>query len=577
LVVNRFRGWGIDVEANDTVLVGNYIGTDLTGTQALGNGTGIYIVRSASNTMVGGTATGAGNLISGNSFGIEIIGSLGIDNVVVQGNYIGTDATGTHALGNGTGIYLQSASNTTVGGMTAGAGNLISGNLSKGILSGGDTGTLVQGNHIGTDVTGTHALGNGSDGVAISGPNDLVGGTAAGAGNLIAGNGGNGVTLGGPSGNVVQGNKIGTDITGTYVLGNNGFGIHIFHGINDLVGGTAAGAGNLIAGNVLGIRIDGDSNVVQGNKIGTDATGTQALGNVIGVATQGSNNLVGGTAAGAGNLIAGNSSTGVEIGPGSGNVVQGNYIGTDATGTQPLGNGLGVNLIGSNNLLGGTVAGTGNLIAFSGGDGVLVQLATGDAIRGNAIFANAGVGIRLFGHGNHDQEAPVLTAASSNGANTTVVGTLASAPNTRFVLEFFSNIDCGRMGSCQGETFLGSLEVTTDEAGQVDFTAVLDGVDPGQFITATATDPGGNTSPFSNGLIVNGSAPGRPAVFLLPTAGLAPADWVFAELRAQIRDTDHEAGRADRGGPTARRMVEDVSEPWWASLVEQALDRFSAL
>ena len=130
--------------------------------------------------------------------------------------------------------------------------------------------------------------------------------------------------------NQVQGNYIGTDVTGTAAIGN-GEGIFIT-GSNNRIGGTAAGAGNVISGNFNGVYISGGGGtLVQGNRIGTDASGTAPLGNVVGVLVVGPDTTVGGTAAGAGNIISGNGLYGAFIAFG-GTTVQGNFIGTDATG-----------------------------------------------------------------------------------------------------------------------------------------------------------------------------------------------------------------------------------------------------
>src|SRR5262249_21649563 len=142
------------------VIQGNLIGTDVTGTAALGNSTGIEIAGSGiSGYLVGGTAPGSRNVVSGNpASGILILN--GPSATLVQGNYIGTNASGTTAVGNGIGVLVQNASNNTVGGTADGAGNLISGNLSALVLTNGANGNRVQGNLIGTDATGTQPLGN---------------------------------------------------------------------------------------------------------------------------------------------------------------------------------------------------------------------------------------------------------------------------------------------------------------------------------------------------------------------------------------------------------------------------------
>src|SRR5262249_34930932 len=151
------------------------IGTDKDGTLDLGNGAAGLIIQGAARNTVGGTAAGAGNLISGNNYGLLITES-GAGFNLVQGNLIGTNATGASAIGNNFGLSIQDASNNTVGGTVPGAGNVISGNLSYGIwLREGATRIVVQGNFIGTNATGTADLGN-SLGLLIEGENNLIGG-----------------------------------------------------------------------------------------------------------------------------------------------------------------------------------------------------------------------------------------------------------------------------------------------------------------------------------------------------------------------------------------------------------------
>ena len=178
-----------------------------------------------------------------------------------QGNYIGTDATGTIALGNGVdGVVIDDgATNNTIGGTTAAAGNVISGNVGDGVRiagAGHRPATWWQGNFIGTDATGSHALGNADDGVAVD-QRGVAGNTdrrddrrrratssrATRHGVLIAGPG--------TTGNVVEGNFIGTDATGTHALGNGGDGVRssTAGATGNTIGGTTAGARNVISGN----------------------------------------------------------------------------------------------------------------------------------------------------------------------------------------------------------------------------------------------------------------------------------------------------------------------------------------
>ena len=486
---------GLVIAGNGNVVQGNYLGTDPLDSGATSNGIGLWLA--GSSNLVGGTTASARNVISANWYGVYITGSGNL----VEGNFVGTDSTGAVRLGNVVGLSVGGANNL-VGGTTAEARNLISGNLFG--LGVGGAANRVQGNFIGTDLTGTRALANDA-GVDVGGPN-LIGGTEPGAGNLISGNrGGTGVTV--STGATVQGNHIGTDITGTQALGNR-IGVS-FQGSSmstTLVGGTQPGAGNLISGNSLYGLISSTSlrNVIEGNYIGTDITGTQAVGN-------GSHGVffettflsqIGGTEPGAGNVISGNGGSGIFMGSSGGdNLVQGNRIGTDVSGSQPLGNaGDGVHVDNVNhpdgNTIGGEDPGAGNTIAFNGNDGVLVDRSTHFAILGNAIFANGNLGIELVRGGNHDQAAPVITSATTDGTSITVTGTLSSAPNSTFTLEFFASSPGDPSGA---EQFLGSVVVTTDADGNASFTVTfVVAIDPGWFLTATATDAANNTSRFSD-------------------------------------------------------------------------------
>ena len=316
---------------------GNFIGTNEAGTAALGNASsGIEIDSGALSNTVGGTTAGAANVISGNTNdGVDIIGS-GTSNNLVEGNRIGLNAKGTAAVGNGgSGVLINAASNNTIGGTAAGAGNVVSGNHFDGIylLGSGTTGNVIAGNLVGTDATGTVALGNVFYGVEIFGQasNNTIGGTAAGAGNVISGNLSSGVYLSfaGTTGNLIAGNLIGTNAAGTAAIANSINGILLDGGAaGNTVGGTTAGARNIISGNGGdGIAFAGtgtDQNVVTGNYIGTDKTGTVALANsgsgVI-VSSSASAETIGGSAAGAGNVISGNTANGVDLQNGDGTLL----------------------------------------------------------------------------------------------------------------------------------------------------------------------------------------------------------------------------------------------------------------
>ncbi len=448
---------------------------------------------------------------------------------VIEGNFIGTDVTGTVALPNRVGVQIDNGPGDTIGGTTTAARNLISGNLIGVFILDVSPGNVIEGNFIGTDVTGTAALGNrtGID-IDAGASNNTVGGTAAGARNLISGNSDNGVSIleseptSPTTGNLVEGNFIGTDVTGTEALGNGGVGVSIA-ATGNTVGGAAAGARNIISANVNGVvvqNLTASGNLIQGNFIGTDATGMKGLGNSLrGVEILGPGNTLGGAAPGAGNVISASGENGVEIAfQATGNLVQGNLIGTNAARTASLGNGASGVVVqqGSNNTIGGTAPGAGNVIAynsslFPNSGGILVVEGTGNAILGNSIFSNDGLGIDLFPFGvtpndpgdadtgsNQLQNFPVLTAASTGGGSTSVSGTLNSMPSTTYRLEFFSNSACDPSGNGEGQAFLGAADVTSDATGNASFTFTFAAALAGQVITATATDPAGNTSEFSN-------------------------------------------------------------------------------
>jgi Calx-beta domain len=342
LAIGNFRGGaGISLTNSDNnTIQGNYIGIAADGTTARPNQRGI-IITTSSNNVIGGTTAATRNVISGNvSEAIEIGGNAN----VVQGNFIGTNAAGTAEVHNSGGITIFNAAplNNVIGGTAAGAGNLISGNQGFGIIANG-TGTTIQGNLIGTDVTGTKRLQN-SAGVIVNGQNILVGGVIAAARNVISGNSGEGVNIRG-TGSKLQGNYIGTDITGTLALGNFGSGVSAAESV--LIGGTEPGMRNIISANgssgnvVLGFNNSG-SVVVQGNYIGPDVTGTRSLGGPTpGVNIVAGNHTIGGAVAGAGNVISGNT-MGIQLGGffsgAVSNVIQGNLIGLNAAGNGPLPN-----------------------------------------------------------------------------------------------------------------------------------------------------------------------------------------------------------------------------------------------
>jgi hypothetical protein len=421
-VISGNKQDGIGIFDSGTIgnqILGNFIGTNAAGTAPLGNGTGVHITNAASDNDIGApTATGF-NVISGNGNGIVIAGP-GVSHNLVLHNGIGTDATGTTAVPNSYGVVIGAgATDNTVGiyisdNVDSGR-NLISGNAVDGItiLDSGTSGNVVQGNLIGLDISGHAPLAN-LNGVRIvnGASGNTIGGIAGvgGAyfGNFISGNTQVGVIISGShtTGNLVQTNWIGPDFFGGNSSPNGLQGVLLQHGAsNNVIGGTiafdsmAVPAGNVISNNtVSGVRLSDlgtSSNTVAGNKIGTDVAGNAALPNGAGIEIQNNaaSNIIGGTVTGAGNVVSGNTHTGIDIGVAYYNVIEGNKVGTNAAGDSALGNATGVYLHDGSTLVtvGGTLPGSGNVISANLGAGIQVDGpdTSLDLIEGNYIGTDA--------------------------------------------------------------------------------------------------------------------------------------------------------------------------------------------
>ena len=266
LVVNNFADDGIYIDGNDVSVFGCFIGTDADGTAAVPNqGFGVHVFR-GSAARIGGTTTGgpcAGdcNLISGAiSFNANVFLDDNATGAVVSGNYIGTDVTGTAAITNnalegvrnrGDGNRIGGTNGTSPGGSCTGECNLISGNKTRGVrVDEPASDTAILGNFIGTDVTGTEAVGN-SLGIETY-PTLVIGGTTAAARNVISGNTSTGVLVRGIA-PVVQGNYLGPSSDGTAAVPGTFIAIIVYQAVGAKIGGTMPGAGNLISGVNIGV------------------------------------------------------------------------------------------------------------------------------------------------------------------------------------------------------------------------------------------------------------------------------------------------------------------------------------
>ncbi len=259
-------------------ILGNYIGADATGRKAVANTLAGVRIQGCSNVVGGAASGGGNVISGNGQQGVWLVGTGGnVTGNAVQGNLIGLDATGLNSLPNGNaGVGISSAAGNQIGGTASGAGNVISGNSDAGIffVGAGTTGNQVQGNFIGTDSSGTLARGNALEGIYMQDvATNFIGGSAAGAGNVISGNNTRGLWLTNSPWNVIQGNFIGTQADGASALGNTFHGIDLdVNAANNTVGGVAAGAGNCIAfanGIYAGVRVRNGSvnNLISGNAI----------------------------------------------------------------------------------------------------------------------------------------------------------------------------------------------------------------------------------------------------------------------------------------------------------------------
>ncbi|HEX4640945.1 MAG TPA: hypothetical protein VH252_06130, partial [Chthoniobacterales bacterium] len=456
-------GSSVNTQANtDSALVL----IQLNGTNAGANG--LTLGSGSTNSIIKGLVI---NRFSGN--GILVQSNLNS----ITGNFIGVDPGGLNRSPNGTfpntgdGILIQNSSNNIIGTAAPADRNLISGNALGGVhivgtLAAPATGNKIQGNFIGVDKGGINGVGTRTEPAPAPGSTE----------------------------------------------GNNLYGVEISGGTSNTVGGTTPGARNVIGFNAEGINLNNgaQSNFIQGNYIGVGADGVTPTKNLLhGVAVRSSNGF------------------GPPLGP-----AQPNEPGTAL------------------NLIGGTTAGAGNLIAFNGTGGVAVfgnpvsasgQANLAIAIEGNSIFQNGRdyqtassaplplLGIDLtngFVYPRDDgvtpndskphiasnapnafRNFPVLTTAISSGGTTKIAGTLSSLANTTFRIEFFAS-DPDPLGlPAEGQEFLGFTSQTTDGSGNLAFDVSLPlSVASNRVITATAIDAVGNTSEFSAGIALTAQA-----------------------------------------------------------------------
>lgn len=269
--------------ASHAIITGNMIGTDAGGTIARGNEWGIVLSDEATLTRIGGLTEAERNIISGNTrTGVDLMGSSCAWNEVL-GNYIGTDITGSIAVPNGfAGVVVEmGARNNKIGGSTEAERNIISGNGHMGIILSDSQSVQnsITGNYIGTNAAGTAAIPNGG-GILVWGPGfNRIGGSQTGEGNLISANREKGISIGGVTAQdvIILGNRIGTDVQGNPTLGNGMSGVYIYEGVqHNFLGGKGNSQRNVIRGNYNGVEIEQAGtrhNMIIGNLIGNSSSG----------------------------------------------------------------------------------------------------------------------------------------------------------------------------------------------------------------------------------------------------------------------------------------------------------------
>lgn len=465
-------------------------------------------------TVTCGNTVIRGLIISRFFYGILCDGGSGN---LITGNFIGTDRTGSTALiishlsrppRQQYGIFVNNCRETRIGGRTPKFRNLLAGAelgdvMMTGVMA---TANTVEGNLMGLKATGMSALtwGSGFSVALADGANgNLIGGTAVEARNVLSSSDGTGA---------------------------NYVGVYLVPAVN----GLAAPFGNLIKGNFFGLNVTGRG-VIDSDDHPTG----------YGISLSGHDNVVGGTEPGARNIISGNRSAGIIVGGDSEedlaahNSIVGNFIGTDETGTIPLPNtyaGVLVRTFANNNKIGGSESNAGNRIAFTArgvfsgpatGSGVLVvgplsTSGTGNAILGNSIYGNETLGINLGFDGvtpndpgdddtgpNNLQNYPVLASATYVGGMVRVLGTLETAPNQSYRIEFFGDSTADSSMYGEGKVFLGAFNVATGSDGTAPFDVSWNCPAGVRIVSATATDSNGNTSEFSAAIAIDGTPAGQ--------------------------------------------------------------------
>ena len=570
------------IGVSENTISGNKIGTDRTATVSIPNNQGIYISSASHDNTIGGNTETSRNILSGNTNAAIVMESSGSRNNVIIGNYIGTDNTGSNPLSNHYGIIVMTNANSNrIGGTTPSERNIISANTEIGIYIESADSNVVCGNYIGTDVTGTQAFSfEGTDsliqanGVEINttGKHNIIGGNNPEERNIISGNRVYGcIYYGNCHHNNICGNYIGTDVTGEIAI-PNATGICVDGSSHQNIMENNVLSGNRSYGLFIVTR-GTDENIFRGNLVGTNAAGTTAIPNDVGLmlAADAKNNIIGGDNASDRNIFSGNIYAGIEVTDlgTENNIIKGNYIGVDITGNSPLPNDNGIivsaltkhleinnNIISANNNFGLVITdqadsisvfnnkiGTGHDISLdlgNGASGILIAGGASDNFIGgenigniianndsagivlmdettinnrisqNSIFNNQYAGIEIFPQGinrndsgdaddgcNRLMNFPEITSVirDVNSGLIWIEGNLDTQnPQHATVELFIAHQQTGIGIPREGRTYIGQTTPHNDGS----WFAVLNAeINSDETIIATATDGNGNTSEFS--------------------------------------------------------------------------------
>ncbi len=428
----------------------------------------------------------------------------------------------------------------TIGGIDHADRNVIANSTTEGIriISGG-TGNVVSGNYIGTTQVGSAAAGN-NNGIHISGATDnTIGGKFTAVPNVISGNTTHGILIDNAAhNNTIAGNIIGLDRTGSADLGNTVNGIRLNAVIGTQIGGAVIEERNVISGNNShGIYlIDTEDTVVAGNYIGSDLSGTSAIGNSLSGLRddRGDGNTIGGATTAEGNVIGGNVRNGIYLlGHTLFPTVQNNLIGltADSSSRATIGNGFyGIHIDSDGTASATQTTLSNNTIAFNAFDGVRVDSAAiFTHLSANAIFENGWLGIDLDEDGENSPTVGVTITGADADADK-ITAEIDAFSNNQYRVDYFASADCDPSNYGEGQTYLGSDTITTNGSGSGDGGIISTQFDGGDAVTATLTrlSPAPETSEFSQCFTATGTIP--TAVTLSGQRAVGGKQWAVVGL-----------------------------------------------